>query len=223
MPQTQLQVFVNGKEFSQHELAKMYIDRSYSALHEMKQLGATLLDEQGQVINESEIEYLPQAKVPCLLLDNKLRIGKRELNRLYEEQYRLSDAMWSDILALSNGEYSQKVARAHLIVTGLTFGKYMKIIGSTLKIKKFLLSMHPDHIDAFLTSVTETMGIYGKPTQMKGKLQKEAPGPVSSDHNLRLIGASYLTADPTKRNAIAMHQVKRFKGGLDILAGAYLW
>jgi hypothetical protein len=72
-----------------------------------------------------------------------------------------------------------------------------------------------------MTSVTEIMGMYGMPTQMIGKLKEPAPESVDEEHNLRLIGASFLTSNPSKKNAVAMHQVKKFKGGLDILAGAY--
>lgn len=76
--------------------------------------------------------------------------------------------------------------------------------------------------DIFSTSpnVTEIMGMYGMPTQMVGKLKEPAPAPVDEEHNLRLIGASFLTSDPSKKNAVAMHQVK-IKGGIDMLAGAY--
>lgn len=129
--------------------------------------------------------------------------------------------MWHGILSESDGDYSQKVARARLIVVGLNWRKMFKMLGSALKMKKFLLGMNPDHIDASMSTVTEIMGMYGMPTEMKGTLKAEPPEPVDEEHDLRLIGASFLTSDPNLKNAVAMHQVKRFKGGLDILAGAY--
>ena len=221
MTQTEIKVIACGREYTQQELDDIYISRGYYTLHEMKKLGATLLDESGKELAESEIDALLPEEVRGVLLVNKLRIGKGGLNRLYDKQYRQADEMWLDILSKSDGDYSQKAARAHLTVTGLTFGKYMKIIGSALRVRKFLLKMHPDHIDATMTSVTEIMGMYGMPTQMIGKLKEPAPAPVDEEHNVRLIGASFLTSNPDKKNAVAMHQVKKFKGGLDILAGAY--
>lgn len=221
MTKTEIKVIVDGREYTQKELDKIYISRGYYTLHELKRLGASLLDEQDQEIPENEIDALPPEKVRGILLSNKLRVGVDGLNRLYDAQYRQADEMWADILEKSDGDYSKKGARAHIIVTGLTFGKSMKIIGSALKIRKFLLKMHPDHIDATMTSVTEIMGMYGMPTQMIGKLKEPAPAPVDEEHNLRLIGASFLISDPGKKNAVAMHQVKKFKGGIDMLAGAY--
>lgn len=221
MQKTNIKVVVDGKEYTQQGLEKIYIDRCYHTLHELKNLGAKLLNNQGQAISAGEIDSLPPEKVRSILLSNKLRIGKDELNRLYAEQYRQADEMWSEILAKSDGDYSKKAARAHIIVTGLTFSKYMKIIASAIKIRKFLLAMHPDHIDATMTSVTEIMGMYGKPTQMIGKLKEPAPALINKEHNLRLIGASFLTSSPDKKNAVAMHQVKKIKGGIDMLAGAY--
>lgn len=221
MAKTAIKVTVNDREYTQQELEEIYISRGYYTLHEMKNLGAALLDEQGKEIAEDEIDTLLPEKIRGILLANKLRIGKDGLNRLYDAQYRQSDAMWIDILSKSDGDYSKKGARAHLTVTGLTFGKYMKIIGSALRVRKFLLKMHPDHIDATMTSVTEIMGMYKMPTQMIGKLKEPAPAPIDEEHNLRLIGASFLTSDPSRKNAVAMHQVKKLKGGLDILAGAF--
>ncbi len=221
MPQLTIKTVACGREYSQEELSKIYIQRAYYTLHEMQKLGAVLLDERSKELSESGIDALAPEKVRDVLLSNKLRIGKKELNRLYDRQYRQADEMWRGILAASDGDYSRKVARAHLIVTGLNGRKLCRILGSALRMKKFLLSMNPDHIDASMTTVTEIMGMYGMPTEMKGTLKAEAPEPVDEAHSLRLIGASFLTRDPTLKNAVAMHQVRRFKGGLDILAGAY--
>lgn len=217
----EIKVFVDNKEYTQEELEQIYVERAYFTLHEMQKLGASILDSRGRVIVPKKIDHILPTRVRKILLDNKLRIGKDELNRLYQSQYEEADQMWEGILSDSSSDYSQKVARAHIIVTGLTVGKCLKIIGSALQLKKFLLNMHPDHIDAFMTSVTEIMGMYGRPTRMKGTLKESAPGPVDPEHNLRLIGASYLVNYPGKKNAVAMHQVKKIKGGLDILAGAY--
>lgn len=221
MKKTKIKVIIDGKEYTQQSLEKIYIDRCYDTLHELKKLGAKLFDMQGKEIAASEIDILSPENVRSILLSNKLRIGKDELNRLYDEQYRQADKMWTEIIAKSDGDYSKKAARAHIIVTGLTFSKYLKIIASAIKVRKFLLAMHPDHIDATMTSVTEIMGMYGKPTQMIGKLKEPAPAPTDKEHNLRLIGASFLTSSPSKKNAVAMHQVKKIKGGIDMLAGAY--
>ena len=72
------------------------------------------------------------------------------------------------------------------------------------------------------TSVTEIMGMYGRPTAMKGKLtgvkRPEAPSP---DHPIRLLGQSHLASDPSVVNAVAYHQMKFIKGGIDVLTNAY--
>lgn len=216
-----IKVFVDEREYSQEELEENYVQRAFFTLHEMQKLGARILDQHSKELSESEINQIPVTQVREILLNNKLRIGKDGLNKLYHEQYRQADQMWHDIAVKSNGDYSQKVARAHLIVSGLSGHRWFKLIKSSLRLKKFLLNMHPDHIDASLSNVTEIMGMYGMPTEMKATLKAKAPEPVAEDHNLRLIGASYLTSNPNLVNAIAMHQAKTIKGGLDLLAGAY--
>ena len=87
------------------------------------------------------------------------------------------------------GDFSQKVARAHLVVTGINWRSAYQLIKKTFSLKQALLSMEPDHIDASGVTVTEMiMGMYGKPTAMKGTLLNVPhPEPVKKDHYLRLL------------------------------------
>lgn len=72
-----------------------------------------------------------------------------------------------------------------------------RILGSALSLKKFLLSVNPDHIDASMPTVTEIMGMYGVPTGMRGTLRAEAPEPMDEAHPLRLIGAAFVKSGET--------------------------
>lgn len=215
-------VEIGGKEWSHEELDEVFLERALFNLHEMHILGAVLRGTDGRVLTEAGIDEICDTEVRKTLLDNRLRIGKKRLDRLYDEQYREADRMWRDIVSESvPGDYSKKVARAHLVITGLGVREYAKVTAASFKLKRLLLSVEPDHIDASGLSVTEVMGQYGRPTQMKGGLTRKAPGPKTKSHYLRLIGASHLTADPDITNAVAMHQVRPIKGGLDFLAAAH--
>lgn len=130
-----IKAIVDGREYSQEELNEIYVERSYYTLREMQKLGTTILDERSKELLGSGIDALPPEKVRDILPTNKLRIGKKELNRLYDGQYRQADEMWHGILSESDGDYSQKVARARLIVVGLNWRKMFKMLGSALKMK----------------------------------------------------------------------------------------
>lgn len=216
-------VTIGGEEYPQSALDDIYRERSYFTLHEMDSLGARLLDNRGLVLSGTGIDAIPAPEVGDVLLTNKLRLGKDRLNELYEVQYREADRMWLEMIDSSGGEFAGKVARAHVVVTGFDLRKTLKLLRSSLSIRKLLLAMEPDHIDASPVNVTEIMGMYGRPTQMKATLgsMTNAPEPGAPTHRIRLIGASKLTAHPEVTNAIAMHQMRFVKGGVDILAAAH--
>lgn len=79
-----IKAIVDGREYSQEELNEIYVERSYYTLREMKKLGTTILDEHTKELSGSGIDALPPEKVRDILLTNKLCIGKKELNRLYD-------------------------------------------------------------------------------------------------------------------------------------------
>ncbi|MDN6557387.1 MAG: hypothetical protein L0K74_13025 [Acidipropionibacterium acidipropionici] len=215
-----IRVDAGGREYSQDELDSIYAQRSYFTLHEMRRLEATLHGLRSRDLSEAEIDALPAANVRQVLLDNKLRLGAEELNRIYADQYREADAMWYRIAAASDGDFSRKVARAHLVITGVNPLRAMRLMARSVRLGRLLLEMEPDHIDVGATHVTEIMGMYGRPTRMKASLGVEAPIPLSPDHPWRLIGASHLAGDRNLVNAIAVHQARPVRGGLDILAAA---
>lgn len=190
-----IRVDAGGREYSQDELDSIYAQRSYFTLHEMRRLGATLHGLRSRDLSEAEIDALPAANVRQVLLDNKLRLGAEELNRIYADQYREADAMWYRIAAASDGDFSRKVARTHLMITGVNPLRAMRLMARSVRLGRLLLEMEPDHIDVGATHVTEIMGMYGRPTRMKASLGVEAPIPLSPDHPWRLIGASHLAGD----------------------------
>lgn len=216
----EIDVTIGDREYSQAELDDVYFQRSRYTLHEMRRLGAVVLDADSHPLSDGEIDAVPDARIRDVLLANKLRLGAEELNRIYADQYREADAMWYRVVAASDGDYGSKVARAHLVVTGLNPLRGMRLMASSVRLGRLLLAMEPDHIDVGATHVTEIMGMYGRPTQMKASLGVEAPIPVATDHPWRLIGASHLAGDRNLINAVAVHQVRPIKGGLDILAAA---
>jgi len=198
-----IRVDAGGREYSQDELDSIYAQRSYFTLHEMRRLGATLHGLRSRDLSEAEIDALPAANVRQVLLDNKLRLGAEELNRIYADQYREADAMWYRIAAASDGDFSRKVARTHLMITGVNPLRAMRLMARSVRLGRLLLEMEPDHIDVGATHVTEIMGMYGRPTRMKASLGVEAPIPLSPDHPWRLIGASHLAGD---RNLVNAHR-----------------
>lgn len=215
-----IDVTIGDRPYSQAELDDVYLERSRYTLHEMLRLGAVVLDADSHPLSDGEIDAVPDTRIRDVLLANKLRLGPDELNRIYADQYREADAMWYRIAAASDGDYSTKVARAHLVVTGLNPLRGMRLMASAARLGRLLLAMEPDHIDVGATHVTEIMGMYGRPTQMKGSLGVRSPIPVTTDHPWRLIGASNLVTDRNLINAVAVHQVRPIRGGLDILAAA---
>ena len=221
--QLKITVMIDDREYSRAELDAVFNERSYFTLREMQELGADLRDDLGAKLTRESIDEISENTVREGLFANKLRLRKDKQNRLYEPQYREADEMWKGILAESApGDYSQKVARAHIIITGISAGMVFRLLGKSFNIRKMLLEVEPDHIDTTATSVTEIMGMYGRPTAMKGKLtgvkRPEAPSP---DHPIRLLGQSHLASDPSVVNAVAYHQMKFIKGGIDVLTNAY--
>ncbi len=216
-----IEVTIGGREYSAGELAAVEIARSYFTLHELHRLGAVMQDRSGVGLSDRGIDAVPRSRVRSVLLDNKLRLGRRQINRMYRGQYREADDMWHRLVVASDGDYGRKVARTHLVVTGLTAGKCARLaVSATARLGTLLTAMEPDHLDVGATHVTEVMGMYGRPTQMRGRLGVESPIPLAADHPVRLVGASSLVSDPSLVNAVAVHQMEWIPGGVDILAAA---
>ena len=191
MAAIKVSVDLEGQKIAQEKLDAIYIQRARFTLQEMKNLGASILNTAFTELTTAEIAQIPDKQISQLLLANKLRLGKNRLNNLYADQYAQADQMWQKMIQDSiPGDFSQKVARAHLVVTGINWRSAYQLIKKAFSLKQTLLSIEPDHIDASGVTVTEIMGMYGKPTAMKGTLLNVPhPEPVKKDHYLRLLWA----------------------------------
>src|SRR5699024_9277641 len=122
MAEIEVSVDLEGQKISQEKLDAIYIQRARFTLQEMKNLGASILNTAFTELTTAEIAQIPGKQISQLLLANKLRLGKNRLNNLYADQYIQADQMWQKMIQDSiPGDFSQKVARAHLVVTGINW------------------------------------------------------------------------------------------------------
>lgn len=226
MANLNIRVTIGNQKYSQKQLDHIYYRRALHVLHEMQELGAQILDLNDKKLNSGDINYLSAPQARQVLLDNKLRLGNQGLEKLYQDRSKIADQKWKEIIRKSTGDYTQKVSRAHISVSGISvfkIGNLAKKAGSDPKVS---LGANPDHFEITNDKTgqhgAETMGLYGEPTKMDLTMGNiKPPEPVSKTHPRRLIGDSRLASDHKVVNAYAMHQIRPRLHGIYILTAAY--
>jgi hypothetical protein len=80
MSEIKIRTYIANEEYSQGQLDAIYIERARFTLHEMQNLGASILGLDFNELSPAAIDQTPNNNVSQLLLANKLRIGKNRLN-----------------------------------------------------------------------------------------------------------------------------------------------
>ncbi|ETY72827.1 hypothetical protein [Lactiplantibacillus fabifermentans] len=221
-----IKVDINGRNYTMAELDQIYDERTLHVFTEMQALGAVILNDHGEVLTQAQIALLTAPQRRDLLLANKLRLGTDKLKALYADSMKTADEMWQDIVAHSNGQYNEKVARAHLVISGVKITQFAKLAQVAGDDPVVSLGANPEHFevtnDATGQHGFETMGMYGEPTLMDLRMGiKNLPEPADHHYLKHMVGDSRLANDLEVVNAYAMHQVRPSLHGIEIASGAY--
>lgn len=237
MGNLQVDCQINGQEVSIDELKLMRYERNKHVLHEMKDLGASVAGDDGE-LSHSAIEQLSYANANKINMATRGKYSPTEIENLYQDKIKIAENMWRNICADFDLKTSPvKISQTYMKIEGVnpdliingnpspaekaseTPEEKMKRIAK--EASATALEMHPEHF--FVTTGPnglygmETFGMYGEPFP-----QLITPGdldqvPIDRDESYLVVSTGLPTLlDGTPLYTIPFHQYKPLENGIEL-------
>lgn len=201
-------------------------ERAKHVLHEMKSLGAKV-EGQGKVLSDQDIDALSIEQALKINIDTRNQYSMSEMQELYKEPLKVSDAMWKTANeGFKFGRDQMQESHAHLIVKGINPSVLTNVMQDPEKLgessadssaimnpEHFFISPRKDGLEGM-----ETFGMYGEPSDMIVKVENDLKTQIKRDPDYPIVSAGFpvLSSDGTPMHNIPYHQFKPIEGGLDI-------
>ncbi|WP_047999058.1 hypothetical protein [Lactiplantibacillus herbarum] len=226
MQNIKINVQIDDQPYSEEQLAMYTYQRNLHVLHELKELGADVL-QADTPLSHTEINFLTAVDAQDILLATKLAIGTDGLRKLYATKMARMDQQWLDILEQSDGNQNLKAARTKLTVTGITLPQFQQAFKAVEENASLGLSLNPEHFEITGTpqgqNGFETMGMFGEPTDMVlvADPNLELPDAPMPDYPIQIAGLEKMASTNQPNHVYARHQIKPTADGLELFTAAY--
>lgn len=222
MEDLSIDVIIDGDHYSHNQLERLNYERALHVLHEMKRLGAAIVDG-GSELSDAQIDWLECADAVRVLLETKQRLGNEGILDLYRDVLADSDARWR----LWASDYDPACAHTgvtEIAIRGISMQETVAVLGNasdpTMVYRTFAEHFLGEGAIATGQYIVETFGMLGEPTYVhgvasRGEIPEDIPVEPDSSYAMRLIGETLLASDDTNIHVGAVHEIRPVENGLD--------
>lgn len=164
MSKVKIDTYIDGQLWTIEQLEAIEYQRNQHALHEMKRLGAEILD--GDIpLSDDDINYLEPQKAHNISVATRLRLGNEGIRELFKDQLARSDRFWKEINKDWTPDDRRQDSEIEMHVSGVTLGDLMSAIATMSEWQ--MASANPEHYaykkDGVGNHGIEAMGMFGNP------------------------------------------------------------
>ena len=229
MTEFSLKITLNGAEYTDEQLQRLKYERALHVLHEFKQLGVKITDEDGKEYSDIDLNWLEPEKAIDLLVKTHAKLGTDETLKIMKPVLEDSAKRWSDFNKRPIEEQGCWVGTTKFEVKGLAFKEFQAQF-ATAQNGDTPFKIMPEHygvvgsIDEGQT-IVEAFGCFGEPVVTEGVNSQQIPEytGVERHEDYPMIIAGELSLKETGENIHvgAIHQFKPTEDGFNIISSYF--
>ena len=214
-------VIIDGQSYTQEQLARYEYERLLHSLHELKYLGAKVLDNEKE-LSHIDINWLDLERAKQISLEIRSKLGEEGMAELFKDVLQNTDQRWKEYNKVPIHEQGVLTSQTDFKITGFSIQE--RAAHSTTEdsnIKLSGLRVMPEHYIVIGTVSEgqrgmEVFGMFGEPTFIKGELSNipdYVPVTREPDYPVFQAGEVFLKSDGTPIHLGAIHQFKPIENG----------
>lgn len=214
MTKLEIEVTIDGEKYTDAQLAQFEYQRNLHVLHELKDLGIEVTDQESNLTHK-DINWLEPKKAAQISLTIRQNLGADKVHELFKDVETDTDRRWKEYLEDYRPEDSH-IGVTEIQVKGVTIPETLPVMGGGYG-EKAALTINPEHyiVQGAITNGErqygmEVFGMFGEPTYITGKAVQEVPVglPFKKDpaYIKSMFGETMLGSDFTNIHLGAMHE-----------------
>lgn len=226
MTDLKMDITLNGQKYTDAQLQRLKYERALHVLHELKDCGAKITDEDGHEYSHTDLNWLPIPQAMHLLERVHANLGAEKTIELMRPIFDDSAKRWKTFNQRPIDEQGCWLGVTTFKVRGASVQQLQKGL-ATMQNGDTPFKIMPEHYGVAGTIATgqtimETFGCFGEPVKTAGVGGKEIPvytgAPRHEDYPLILSGEVHLADDNFNIHVGAIHEMKPVEGGFDMIS-----
>lgn len=226
MTDFQMQITLNGEEYSDSQLQRLKYERALHVLHELQDAGVKITDQEGHEYSAIDLNWLPAPKALRLLETVHAQLGADKTLQVLKTAFADSAQRWKAFNRRPIEEQGCRLGITKFKVRGVQFKELQKGM-ATAQDGDTPYKIMPEHygVKGSITEgqmIMETFGCFGEPVKTTGAGGQKIPAYTGAerheDYPLILAGETHLADDDFNIHVGAIHEMKPLPDGFDMIS-----
>lgn len=224
MTDFQMTITLNGEEYSDAQLHRLKYERALHVLHELKDYGVAIADQDGNEYSDIDLNWLPIDKALHLLEHVHEELGADKTLQVLKDVFADSAKRWKAFNRRPIEEQGCRLGVTHTTVHGLLLQEIQKGL-ATAQVGDTPYKIMPEHygVKGSISTgqtIMEAFGCFGEPVKTKGVGSREIPAYTGiqrhEDYPIVLAGETHLADDDFNIHVGAVHEMKPLADGFEL-------
>lgn len=226
MTDFQMTITLNGEKYSDAQLHRLKYERALHVLHELKDYGVAIVDQDGHEYSNTDLNWLPINKALHLLEHVHEELGADKTLEVMKEAFDDAAKRWKNFNKRPIAEQGCWKGITKFQVRGVKLDALQKGL-ATSQNGATPFKIMPEHygVKGSITggqTILEPFGCFGEPVRTKGVGGQEIPDYTGAkrheDYPQILAGEVHLADDDFNIHVGAIHEMKPLSDGFDMIS-----